>query len=52
MIAWYKYKVLGSLPEPERFGSWRVAKFIFGISKDKEQVNNVYEMSYESPYAR
>ena len=43
LIAWYKYKVIGSLPEPERFCAWRVQKFLFGISKDKEQVNNVYE---------
>ena len=36
MIAWYKYKVIGSLPEPERFCSWRISKMLFGISKDKE----------------
>ena len=36
LIAWYKYKVIGSLPEPERFCAWRVAKLMFGISKDKE----------------
>lgn len=49
-IAWYKYKVLGSKPEPERFCAWRAAKFIFGITKDREQVNNVYEENYDSPY--
>lgn len=43
LIAWYKYKVIGSLPEPERFCTWRVSKMLFGISKDKEQINNVYE---------
>lgn len=43
LMAWYKYKVIGSLPEPERFAAWRVSKFLFGISKDPELVNNVYE---------
>ena len=43
LIAWYKYKVIGSLPEPERFCTWRISKMLFGISKDLEQVNNVYE---------
>ena len=43
LIAWYKYKVIGSAPEPERFCAWRASKFLFGISKDLEQVNNVYE---------
>jgi formylglycine-generating enzyme required for sulfatase activity len=42
-IAWYKYKVIGSLPEPERFCAWRISKMLFGISKDKEMINNVYE---------
>lgn len=43
LIAWYKYKVLGTKPEPERYCSWRISKMLFGISKDKEQINNVYE---------
>ena len=43
LIAWYKYKVIGSLPEPERFCTWRISKMLFGIGKDKEQINNVYE---------
>lgn len=43
LIAWYKFKVIGSLPEPERFCAWRVSKMLFGIGKDKEQINNVYE---------
>lgn len=43
LIAWYKYKVIGAAPEPERFCAWRAAKFMFGIAKDKEMVNNVYE---------
>lgn len=43
LIAWYKYKVVGSLPEPERFTAWRISKMLFGIGKDKEQINNVYE---------
>lgn len=43
MYAWYKYKVIGSLPEPERYCAWRISKMIFGISRDKEKVNNVYE---------
>ena len=43
LIAWYKYKVVGSLPEPERFCAWRISKMIFGVGKDKEQINNVYE---------
>lgn len=43
VIAWYKYKVIGAAPEPERFCAWRAAKFVFGIAKDKEMVNNVYE---------
>ena len=36
LIAWYKYKVIGSLPEPERYCTWRISKMLFGISKDKE----------------
>ena len=44
LIAWYKYKILGSKPEPERFCTWRISKMLFGISKNLEQVNNVYEM--------
>lgn len=36
LIAWYKYKVIGSLPEPERYCSWRISKLLFGIMKDKE----------------
>lgn len=43
LIAWYKYKLIGSLPEPERFCTWRISKMLFGMSKDKEQINNVYE---------
>ena len=43
LIAWYKYKVIGSLPEPERYCTWRISKLLFGIMKDKEQINNVYE---------
>ena len=43
MIAWYKYKIIGALPEPERFCTWRISKMLFGIGKDKEQINNVYE---------
>ena len=43
LIAWYKFKVIGSKPEPERFCAWRVSKMLFGIGKDKEQINNVYE---------
>ena len=43
LIAWYKFKVIGSLPEPERFTAWRISKMLFGIGKDKEQINNVYE---------
>ena len=43
LVAWYKYKVIGSLPEPERFCTWRISKMLFGIGKDKEQINNVYE---------
>jgi hypothetical protein len=43
LIAWYKYKVIGSLPEPERYCTWRISKMLFGITKDKEQINNVYE---------
>lgn len=43
MIAWYKYKIIGKLPEPERFCTWRISKMLFGISKDKEMINNVYE---------
>lgn len=42
-IAWYKYKDIGKLPEPEKFCAWRISKMLFGISKDPEQVNNVYE---------
>ena len=44
LIAWYKYKVIGSLPEPERFCTWRISKMLFGIGKDKEHINNVYEV--------
>ena len=47
LIAWYKFKVIGSLPEPERFCTWRVSKMLFGIGKDKEQINNVYEKEEE-----
>lgn len=43
LIAWYKYKVIGTLPEPEKFCTWRISKMIFGLLPDKEQVNNVYE---------
>lgn len=43
LIAWYKYKVIGSLPEPERYCAWRISKMLFGISKNKEQIGNVYE---------
>jgi len=43
VIAWYKYKVIGSLPEPERYCAWRISKMLFGIMIDKEQINNVYE---------
>lgn len=43
LIAWYKYKVIGSLPEPERYCAWRISKMLFGIAKDTEQINNVYE---------
>jgi hypothetical protein len=43
LIAWYKYKKIGTLPEPERYCAWRAARFIFGITRDLEQVNNVYE---------
>lgn len=43
LIAWYKYKLIGAAPEPERFCTWRISKMLFGISKDPEQVNNVYE---------
>ena len=43
LIAWYKYKIVGTKPEPERFAAWRISKMLFGITKDKEQVNNVYE---------
>ena len=43
LIAWYKYKVIGVLPEPEEFFAWRISKMLFGISKDIEQINNVYE---------
>lgn len=43
LIAWYKYKVIGSEPEPERFCAWRISKMLFGIGKDNELVNNVYE---------
>lgn len=25
LIAWYKYKVIGTLPEPERFCTWRIS---------------------------
>ena len=47
LIAWYKFKVIGSKPEPERFCAWRVSKMLFGIGKDKEQINNVYEKEEE-----
>lgn len=43
MIAWYKYKVIGGKPEPERFCTWRISKMLFGISRNKEMINNVYE---------
>ena len=43
LIAWYKYKVIGSQPEPERYCAWRISKLMFGITKDPEKVNNVYE---------
>lgn len=43
LIAWYKYRLVGELPEPERYCAWRISKMLFGISKDKEKVNNVYE---------
>ena len=43
LIAWYKYKMVGELPEPERFCAWRISKMVFGISRDMERVNNVYE---------
>ena len=43
VIAWYKYKVIGSQPEPERYCAWRISKLLFGIMRDKEQINNVYE---------
>ena len=43
LIAWYKYKVIGSLPEPERYCAWRISKMMFGIAKDTEHINNVYE---------
>lgn len=33
-IAWYKYKYIGRLPEPEKFCAWRISKMIFGISRD------------------
>ena len=36
LIAWYKYKVIGKLPEPELFCTWRISKMIFGITKDPE----------------
>ena len=43
LIAWYKYRLVGERPEPERFCAWRISKMLFGISRDKEKVNNVYE---------
>ena len=43
LISWYKYKVIGTLPEPEKFCTWRISKMLFGLSPDKERVNNVYE---------
>ena len=43
LIAWYKYKVIGDLPEPERFCTWRISKMMFGVSRDTEHINNVYE---------
>ena len=43
LIAWYKYKVIGTLPEPERYCAWRISKMLFGISRNKEQIGNVYE---------
>ena len=52
LIAWYKFKVIGSLPEPERFCAWRVSKMLFGIGKDKEQINNVYEKEDEPTQPR
>ena len=45
LIAWYKYKIIGNQPEPERYCAWRIRKMLFGISKDPEKVNNVYETS-------
>ena len=36
LIAWYKYKVLGTEPAPERFCTWRASRFLFGISRDLE----------------
>ncbi len=45
LIAWYKYKEIGKLPEPERYCTWRIAKFAFGIDTDSELMNNVYEYS-------
>ena len=49
LIAWYKYKMIGSLPEPERYCAWRISKMLFGIAKDTEQINNVYEPYPRSP---
>ena len=43
LIAWYKYKIVGNLPEPEQFCAWRISKMVFGIERDLEQINNVYE---------
>lgn len=43
LIAWYKYKLVGTKPAPERFCAWRASRFLFGISRDLEQMNNVYE---------
>ena len=45
LIAWYRYKLIGSLPEPERFAAWRISKMLFGISKNSAIVNNVYEVA-------
>lgn len=36
LIAWYKYKILGKEPEPEKFCTWRIAKMLFGITRDPE----------------
>ena len=43
LIAWYKYKVIGSKPEPEKYCTWRISRMLFGVARDKELVNSVYE---------